>query len=146
MWSAATVDDMCARGFGRIVNITSVSVKSPIATLGLSNGARAGLTGFVAGVARQVAEELLPVVQRIAETVTVGVEMEGQRRPHGGQDRRRLERIGKAAEDAKGTAGLRKGLVTAAPGVSLGGSVAGSGGRGKGVRCPVGAIRHPSLS
>ncbi|MDX1432491.1 MAG: SDR family oxidoreductase [Gammaproteobacteria bacterium] len=50
----ATVDGMCDRGFGRIVNITSVSVKSPIPTLGLSNGARAGLTGFVAGVARQV--------------------------------------------------------------------------------------------
>ena len=52
----ATVDGMCERGFGRIVNITSSSVKAPIATLGLSNGARAGLTGFVAGVARQVAD------------------------------------------------------------------------------------------
>lgn len=51
----ATVDGMAARGFGRIVNITSASVKSPIPTLGLSNGARAGLTGFVAGLARQVA-------------------------------------------------------------------------------------------
>lgn len=48
----ATVDDMAARGFGRIVNITSSSVKSPIDVLGLSNGARSGLTGFVAGVAR----------------------------------------------------------------------------------------------
>jgi 3-oxoacyl-[acyl-carrier protein] reductase len=51
----ATVDGMCARKFGRIVNITSSSVKSPIAILGMSNGARAGLTGFVAGLARQVA-------------------------------------------------------------------------------------------
>jgi 3-oxoacyl-[acyl-carrier protein] reductase len=51
----AVVDGMAARGFGRIVNITSGSVKSPIPTLGLSNGARAGLTGFVAGLARQVA-------------------------------------------------------------------------------------------
>jgi 3-oxoacyl-[acyl-carrier protein] reductase len=51
----AVVDGMCARGFGRIVNITSASVKSPIATLGMSNGARAGLTGFVAGLARQIA-------------------------------------------------------------------------------------------
>ena len=51
----ATVDGMAARRFGRIVNITSASVKSPIPTLGLSNGARAGLTGFVAGLARQVA-------------------------------------------------------------------------------------------
>jgi len=49
----ATVDGMIARKFGRIVNITSAAVKSPIETLGLSNGARAGLTGFVAGLARQ---------------------------------------------------------------------------------------------
>jgi 3-oxoacyl-[acyl-carrier protein] reductase len=48
----ATVDGMAARGYGRIVNITSSSVKSPIDILGLSNGARSGLTGFVAGVAR----------------------------------------------------------------------------------------------
>jgi 3-oxoacyl-[acyl-carrier protein] reductase len=51
----AVVDGMCARKFGRIVNITSASVKSPIPELGMSNGARAGLTGFVAGLARQVA-------------------------------------------------------------------------------------------
>ena len=43
------------RGWGRVVNITSQSVKAPIAQLGLSNAARAGLTGFVAGTARQVA-------------------------------------------------------------------------------------------
>jgi 3-oxoacyl-[acyl-carrier protein] reductase len=43
---------MMARGFGRIVNITSSAVKSPIDQLGLSNGARSGLTGFVAGLAR----------------------------------------------------------------------------------------------
>ncbi|MSP82928.1 MAG: SDR family oxidoreductase [Alphaproteobacteria bacterium] len=49
----ATVDGMIARKFGRIINITSITVKSPIASLGLSNGARAGLTGFVAGLARQ---------------------------------------------------------------------------------------------
>ena len=48
----ATVDGMAARGFGRIVNITSSSVKAPIDVLGLSNGARSGLTGFVAGLAR----------------------------------------------------------------------------------------------
>ena len=47
-----SVDGMAARGFGRIVNITSSSVKAPIDVLGLSNGARSGLTGFVAGVAR----------------------------------------------------------------------------------------------
>jgi 3-oxoacyl-[acyl-carrier protein] reductase len=51
----ATVDGMIERKFGRIVNITSSSVKSPIETLGLSNGARSGLTGFIAGLARKVA-------------------------------------------------------------------------------------------
>jgi len=51
----ATVDPMIARRFGRIVNITSSAVKAPIDILGLSNGARSGLTGFVAGVARKVA-------------------------------------------------------------------------------------------
>jgi 3-oxoacyl-[acyl-carrier protein] reductase len=49
----ATVDGMADRGFGRIVNITSGAVKSPIDVLGLSNGARSGLTGFIAGLARQ---------------------------------------------------------------------------------------------
>jgi 3-oxoacyl-[acyl-carrier protein] reductase len=49
----ATVDAMAKRGFGRVVNITSGSVKAPIEILGLSNGARSGLTGFVAGLARQ---------------------------------------------------------------------------------------------
>ncbi|MED5618713.1 SDR family oxidoreductase [Ideonella sp. BN130291] len=49
----ATVDAMAERGFGRVVNITSGAVKAPIDVLGLSNGARSGLTGFVAGLARQ---------------------------------------------------------------------------------------------
>lgn len=49
----ATVDGMIDRRFGRIVNITSSAVKAPISVLGLSNGARAGLTGFVAGIARE---------------------------------------------------------------------------------------------
>jgi 3-oxoacyl-[acyl-carrier protein] reductase len=52
----ATIDGMIARRFGRIVNITSSSVKAPIDVLGLSNGARSGLTGFVAGLARKVAQ------------------------------------------------------------------------------------------
>jgi len=49
----ATVDGMIQRRFGRIVNITSSAVKAPIDILGLSNGARTGLTGFVAGIARK---------------------------------------------------------------------------------------------
>jgi len=51
----AVIPGMMARGWGRVVNITSGSVKAPIPQLGLSNTARAGLTGFVAGTARQVA-------------------------------------------------------------------------------------------
>ena len=53
----ATVYGMMERGFGRIVNITSFSVKAPISTLELSNGARAGLTGAVAALARKVASK-----------------------------------------------------------------------------------------
>jgi 3-oxoacyl-[acyl-carrier protein] reductase len=49
----STVDGMMARKFGRIVNITSAAVKAPIDILGLSNGARAGLTGFIAGLSRK---------------------------------------------------------------------------------------------
>jgi 3-oxoacyl-[acyl-carrier protein] reductase len=51
----ATIDGMITHKFGRIVNITSGAVKAPIDFLGLSNGARSGLTGFVAGLARKVA-------------------------------------------------------------------------------------------
>lgn len=51
----ALVPGMMERGWGRVVNITSQSVKAPIAVLGLSNSARTGLTGYVAGTSRQVA-------------------------------------------------------------------------------------------
>ncbi|MDN5684149.1 SDR family oxidoreductase [Corynebacterium glyciniphilum] len=79
----ATVDDMAERGFGRVVNITSGAVKAPIAQLGLSNGARSGLTGFVAGVARQpqlasanvTVNNLLPgrfATARLAQTAQSG--------------------------------------------------------------------------
>ena len=51
----ALVPGMCERGWGRVVNITSQSVKAPIPALGLSNSARTGLTGYVAGTSRQVA-------------------------------------------------------------------------------------------
>jgi 3-oxoacyl-[acyl-carrier protein] reductase len=50
------LDGMVGRGFGRIVNITSVAVKMPVPTLGLSNGARAGLTGFVSTISRDPAQ------------------------------------------------------------------------------------------
>ena len=55
MLMQALLPGMCDRGWGRVINITSTSVKAPLASLGLSNTARAGLTGYVAGVSRQVA-------------------------------------------------------------------------------------------
>jgi 3-oxoacyl-[acyl-carrier protein] reductase len=70
----ATVDPMIARRFGRIVNITSGAVKAPIDVLGLSNGARSGLTGFVSGLARQTVvynvtiNNLLPGLHDTART------------------------------------------------------------------------------
>ena len=83
-----TVDGMAARGFGRIVNITSSAVKAPIDILGLSNGARSGLTGFVAGVARSklagqgvTINNLLPGkfdTDRIAVTLRVASEKTGK--------------------------------------------------------------------
>jgi 3-oxoacyl-[acyl-carrier protein] reductase len=51
------IDSMAARGFGRIVNITSISVKMPLVGLDLSSGARAGLTAFMGGVARSIADK-----------------------------------------------------------------------------------------
>jgi 3-oxoacyl-[acyl-carrier protein] reductase len=82
----ATVDGMAHRGFGRIINITSAAVKAPIDVLGLSNGARTGLTGFVAGLARQVARDgvtinnLLPgpfETDRLRTTVAAAAAREG---------------------------------------------------------------------
>src|ERR1700704_4723525 len=55
------IDPMAARGFGRIVNITSISVKMPLAGLDLSSGARAGLTAFVAGIAHKVADKNITI-------------------------------------------------------------------------------------
>lgn len=75
----ATVDTMIERRFGRIVNITSRSVKAPILPLGLSNGARAGLTGFCAGLGHQIIQHnvtinaVLPgsiLTDRVRDTVT----------------------------------------------------------------------------
>jgi 3-oxoacyl-[acyl-carrier protein] reductase len=82
----ATVDGMIARKFGRVVNITSTSVKAPIPALGLSNGARAGLTGFIAGLSRQTAKHnvtinnLLPgsfLTDRTRQTISGFARMAG---------------------------------------------------------------------
>jgi 3-oxoacyl-[acyl-carrier protein] reductase len=50
------LDGMIERRFGRIINVTSVAVKAPVSVLGLSNGARSGLTGFISGIAREPAQ------------------------------------------------------------------------------------------
>ncbi|WP_417270328.1 SDR family oxidoreductase [Celeribacter sp.] len=73
----ALVPHMIEQGWGRVVNITSVSVKAPIAVLGLSNASRAGLTGYVAGTARQIAPKgvvmnnLLPGLHATDRTVSL---------------------------------------------------------------------------
>ena len=84
----ATVDAMAARGYGRVVNITSGAVKAPINVLGLSNGARSGLTGFVAGLARSsitargvTINGLLPGAfdtERLRTTLRAGAQKAGQ--------------------------------------------------------------------
>ena len=95
----ATVDGMIARRFGRIVNITSSAVKAPIDVLGLSNGARSGLTGFVAGLARKVARHgvtinnLLPGpfdTDRLRGNMTLRAQAAGKP----------LEEIARAAQEA----------------------------------------------
>ncbi|MBL8895833.1 MAG: SDR family oxidoreductase [Rhizobiales bacterium] len=87
-----TIDPMIKRRFGRIVNITSGAVKAPFPYLGLSNGARSGLTGFVAGLAREVSQHnvtinnLLPgsfATDRLTETARavagpLGISVEAQ--------------------------------------------------------------------
>jgi 3-oxoacyl-[acyl-carrier protein] reductase len=83
----ATLDGMIRRRFGRILNITSGAVKMPIPELGLSNAARSGLTGFVAGLARQVAQHnvtinnLLPGrfwTERLRTTVEFNARRQGK--------------------------------------------------------------------
>ncbi|MBA4342452.1 MAG: 3-oxoacyl-ACP reductase [Methylibium sp.] len=108
----ATVDGMTARGFGRIVNITSGAVKAPIDVLGLSNGARSGLTGFVAGIARQSAiagrnvtiNNLLPGAfdtERLQKTMAAGAAKTGASADEMAAKRRTgipAQRFGTAAE------------------------------------------------
>jgi 3-oxoacyl-[acyl-carrier protein] reductase len=81
------IDPMCERKFGRIVNITSSSVKMPLAGLDLSSGARAGLTAFLAGVARTVADKNVTInnilpgafdTDRLRGTLTKTAELKGK--------------------------------------------------------------------
>ncbi len=107
----ATVDQMAARGFGRVVNITSGAVKAPINVLGLSNGARSGLTGFVAGLARSelvasnvTLNSLLPGTfdtDRLRTTIRAGAVKAGQDVATAADARRRgvpAQRFGTAEE------------------------------------------------
>jgi 3-oxoacyl-[acyl-carrier protein] reductase len=108
----ATIDGMAARGFGRIVNITSSAVKAPIGSLGLSNGARSGLTGFVAGVAREpkyaakgvTINSLLPgpfETDRLRSNLQGAADKSGQTLEAVMQSRRQanpMQRFGNAAE------------------------------------------------
>jgi 3-oxoacyl-[acyl-carrier protein] reductase len=105
-----TLPKMTERGFGRIVNITSSAVKAPIPILGLSNGARSGLTGFVAGLAREVAptgvtiNNLLPGpfdTDRIRNVVKAEADKQGRPFDEVFADRARdipMRRIGKPEE------------------------------------------------
>jgi 3-oxoacyl-[acyl-carrier protein] reductase len=93
----ATVDAMAGRGFGRIVNITSGAVKAPIDNLGLSNGARSGLTGFVAGVAR-------------SGIAARGVTINGLLPGAFDTDRLRAGNAGRACAPLRHAAGIRRGL------------------------------------
>jgi 3-oxoacyl-[acyl-carrier protein] reductase len=106
----ATVDQMIARKFGRIVNITSSAVKSPIAPLGLSNGARSGLTGFVAGLARQIAQHnvtinnLLPgmfMTDRLRTTLSAVAQDKGMAVEDAIADRARTIPAGRAGDPAE---------------------------------------------
>jgi len=106
----STIDEMIARRFGRIVNITSSAVKAPIDVLGLSNGARSGLTGFVAGLARKVARDnvtinnLLPGsfdTDRLRATIAARAKAAGKKIDEAMQDAREripAARFGTAAE------------------------------------------------
>ena len=97
----ATVDTMIERKFGRIVNITSSAVKAPIDILGLSNGARSGLTGFVAGIARKV----------VRHNVTINNLLPGQF----ATDRLRTTLEGRAKAAGKSYEDARDAAMNAAP-------------------------------
>src|ERR1700734_1089019 len=103
----ATVDGMMARKFGRIVNITSSAVKAPIDILGLSNGARAGLTGFVAGIARKTVRHnvtingLLPGpfdTDRLRSNIETGAKSSGKTVEQVAEERRANNPAGRFGE------------------------------------------------
>jgi 3-oxoacyl-[acyl-carrier protein] reductase len=100
----ATVDGMMERGFGRVVNITSSAVKAPIDILGLSNGARSGLTGFVAGIARKTVRRnvtinnLLPGsfdTDRLRSTLRAAAQSSGRSIEEVAEDRKRSNPAGR---------------------------------------------------
>lgn len=97
----AVVDGMAARKFGRIVNVTSSAVKAPIPELGLSNGARAGLTGFVAGIARQM----------VRHNVTINNMLPG----HIDTDRLTANIAGNAARSGRTVEATRETMLAANP-------------------------------
>ncbi|MBW8743124.1 MAG: SDR family oxidoreductase [Sphingomonas sp.] len=103
----AVIDGMIARRFGRIVNITSGSVKMPIAGLDLSSGARLGLTGFLAGVARQIAHANVTINALLPGSFDTarGIAIDRKRAADGGMslDRAREERIAKVPAGRLGT-------------------------------------------
>ena len=95
----ATVDGMSARKFGRVINITSSAVKAPIDVLGLSNGARSGLTGFVAGIARKLARQGVTINNLLPgnfETDRLRVTMQGRAKAAG----KDVETVAAVARDA----------------------------------------------
>jgi 3-oxoacyl-[acyl-carrier protein] reductase len=104
------IDGMVERRFGRIVNITSSSVKMPIAGLDLSSGARAGLTGFLAGVARSVAQAnvtinfLLPgpfETDRLRSNIEAAARRRGVPPEQVGEERRRDNPAGRFGDPAE---------------------------------------------
>jgi len=106
----ASVDGMIARKFGRIVNITSTSVKAPIPALGLSNGARTGLTGFIAGLARQTAKHnvtinnLLPgsfLTDRTRQTIAGFAKVSGLTEEQAAAERLRTIPAGRLGDPAE---------------------------------------------
>ena len=106
----ATVDRMIARRFGRIVNITSSAVKHPIDILGLSNGARTGLTGFVAGLARKTVghnvtiNNLLPGpfdTDRLRSTIAIQAKTSGRTVEEVVRDRHRANPSGRFGDPAE---------------------------------------------